>query len=376
MMASRGSSRRVLFVSTEVFGHGGIQRFNQTMLDAFGRLGIHCRVLSLKDSPVSIEKSPTRSNLSVSGYCGNRQRFALGVAGAVLSGRFDFLLIGHINFLNLVIAILALRPFHRARTVLIAHGVEVWSGIGSARRRALSRTDRVLCVSGYTRQRILEQAPALMPERLTVFPNALADIWEDDAPPPPGPTLPSRFILSVARLEQGDRYKGIATTIEAFSMLADSSMQYLVVGHGNDLPFLQLIANRCGVTERVHFLRNVGDAELIALYRQCEAFVLPSGGEGFGIVFLEAMFYGAPVIAASEKGALDVVRDGDTGVLVRFGDTIGIKEAIERVGSDRTLRERLRANGRSQVTGGGPFTFARFMQRCAEVFALSVTVAA
>jgi glycosyltransferase involved in cell wall biosynthesis len=260
--------------------------------------------------------------------------------------------------------------------MLIAHGIEVWSGIDSARRRALSHIDRVLCVSRYTRQRILDQAPALIADRLLIFPNALADTWGRTTPVPFSRSLPARFILSVTRVERGDRYKGIATVIEALSMLADDSIQYFVVGHGDDLPFLQLVAERCGVKDRVHFLRGISDSELIALYRKCESFVLPSGKEGFGIVFLEAMFFGAPVIAAREKGALDVVRDGETGLSVRFGDTIAIKEAIERLGSDADLRERLRADGHALVVDGGPFTFVRFTDRCAEAFGLRGAIAA
>jgi glycosyltransferase involved in cell wall biosynthesis len=115
-------------------------------------------------------------------------------------------------------------------------------------------------------------------------------------------------------------------------------------------------------------MSGVGDSELIALYQQCQAFILPSGKEGFGIVFLEAMFFGAPVIAAREKGAVDVVRDGDTGLSVRFGDTIAIKEAIERIVSDTRLREHVCANGRALVTEGGPFTFEGFTRRCAQTF--------
>jgi len=153
-------------------------------------------------------------------------------------------------------------------------------------------------------------------------------------------------------------------------------MQYLIVGQGNDLSFLQLVAERCGVKDRVHFMRGVADSELIALYQKCQAFVLPSGKEGFGIVFLEAMFFCAPVIAAREKGALDVVRDGETGLSVRFGDTIAIKEAIERIASDVQLREHLRASARSLVIEGGPFTFTGFTRRCAEVFEIGETIAA
>ncbi|MGH8210261.1 MAG: glycosyltransferase family 4 protein [Steroidobacteraceae bacterium] len=376
MIGSRDTAPRVLFVCTEVFSNGGIQRFNQTLLDACNRLGISCRVLSLKDSPASIAKHPTRSHESIMGFSGDWRRFALAVTGAVLRDRYDRVLIGHINLLTLVNAALALRPFRRAPRMLIAHGIEVWSGINAARRYAMSRADRILCVSHYTRQRILEQAPALLAQRLIIFPNALATTWDHIIPVPSAHPVPTRFILSVTRLERGDRYKGITTVIEAFSMLADDSMQYLVIGDGDDLPFLRLVAERCGVKDRVHFMRSVSDSELIALYQTCEAFVLPSGKEGFGIVFLEAMFFGAPVIAARENGAVDVVRDGETGISVRFGDTIAIKEAIERIGTDNALRERLRANGRSMVTAGGPFTFARFTQRCAEVFELGETITA
>ena len=374
-MASRGAAQRVLFLLTEVFANGGIQRFNQTLLDACSRLNVDCRVLSLNDSPSSMATDSARQRFSIMGFSGNRRKFALAAAGALLRGHYDRVLIGHINLLTLATAVLRLRLFQRPPTMLIAHGIEVWSGIGSVRRYALSRTDRILCVSHYTRQRILEQAPSLA-ERSIIFPNALSDTWRRVTPFPFPSALPARFILSVTRLERGDRYKGIATVIEAFSMLADDSMRYFVIGHGNDLPFLQLVAERCGVGNRVHFMPGVSDSELISLYQKCEAFVLPSGKEGFGIVFLEAMFFGAPVIAACEKGATDVVRDGDTGIAVRFGDALAVKQAIERIGADITLRERMRTNGRSMVVDGGPFTFARFTQRCAEVLELGETIGA
>jgi glycosyltransferase involved in cell wall biosynthesis len=128
---------------------------------------------------------------------------------------------------------------------------------------------------------------------------------------------------------------------------------------------------RCGVQHRVHFIGDAADADLAALYRRCTAFVLPSGKEGFGIVFLEAMYFGAPVIAAAAKGALDVVRDGETGLLVRFGDCVAVKDAIERLEADQGLRERLCAASRATVVDDGPFTFSRFAARCADILELS-----
>jgi glycosyltransferase involved in cell wall biosynthesis len=367
---SRGRGTQGLFLLTEVFANGGIQRFNKTLLAAAGECGVATRVLTLND-PAADSVPESYPNATVRGFAGDRKRFALAVTRSLWLADYDYVLVGHINLLALVVGALFLRPFSAGTVVLVAHGIEVWSGIGRLRRFSLSRARRILCVSRYTRQRILDQAPGLDPKRLTVFPNALSETWRGTIGREITRPLPDRFILSVTRLAKGDRYKGIVTVIEALSMLEDDSMHYCVIGHGNDLPFLRCVAERCGVAHRVHFLSGVGDAELITLYERCVAFVLPSGKEGFGIVFLEAMYFGAPVIAAAAKGALDVVQDGETGLLVRFGDTVALKGAIERLQADPALRDRIVERGRATVTERGPFTFSRFAKRYAEVLRLS-----
>lgn len=358
----------MLLLATEIFAAGGIQRFNQTVLAAYGQGNITCDVLALNDTPSSIADGASHPNVAVSGFCGDRRRFALAVVRALWRHRYDWLLVGHINLLCLTVICLGLNPFKRRTPILLfAHGIEVWSGIGWRRRYAMSRASKILCVSRYTRQRILEQVPSLRPARLSIFPNALSETWRTVARAAAPRELPGRFILSVTRIQRGDRYKGIVTVIEALSMLADDGIHYCVVGQGDDLPFLRQVAARCGVAHRVHFMSDAKDAELIALYERCDAFVLPSGKEGFGIVYLEAMYFGAPVIAANMKGAVDVVRDGETGLLVRFGDCVAVKDAIERLATSPTLRELLRASGRATVAEGGPFTFSRFAERCSEV---------
>jgi glycosyltransferase involved in cell wall biosynthesis len=368
--APRGGGTRVLFLLTELFANGGIQRFNKTLLAAARECAGASRVLTLND-PATDRVPDFYPNATVRGFAGDRKRFALAATRSLWLADYDYILVGHINFLALVAGALLLRPFSTSRVVLVAHGIEVWSGIGRLRRFSLSRAQRILCVSRYTRQRILDQAPGLHPERLTVFPNALSEIWRNPIGREMARPLPDRFILSVTRLAKGDRYKGIVTVIEALSMLEDDSMHYCVIGHGDDLPFLRCVAERSGVAHRVHFLNGVGDAELTTLYERCVAFVLPSGKEGFGIVFLEAMYFGAPVIAAAAKGALDVVQDGETGLLVRFGDTVALKGAIERLQRDPGLRDRVVRRGRATVTEGGPFTFSRFAKRYAEILGMS-----
>jgi phosphatidylinositol alpha-1,6-mannosyltransferase len=367
MMRPAGESPRILLLFTEVFANGGIQRFNQTLLAALALLNVQCDVLSMQDTEESIARWTPHPKIQVTGFVGNRGKFAAATVRAVWRRRYDWVLIGHINLLSMTVAALASKPASRARTLLIAHGIEVWYRINFSRQHALARLSNILCVSRYTRSRILEQVPSLRSERLSLFPNALGESWARVQQAPLSQKLPQRFILSVTRLQKGDRYKGVVTVIEALSMLQDTSLQYIVVGHGDDLSFLQRVARRFGVEHRVNFLSGLGDRELVNLYGQCEAFVLPSGKEGFGIVFLEAMFFGAPVIAAAEKGALDVVKDGETGLLVPFGDSMALQRAIERLGSDEPLRAKLRQGGRATVVTDGAFTFLRFVERTAHI---------
>lgn len=362
------SAKRVLLLMTEVFGSGGIQRFNRTLLAACSRLGLECEVLSINDTDETVRAGTPPPGIRVRGFGRDKLRFAASVTRALSTSRFECVLVGHINFLALTVSVLLFRPFGRPRAMLIAHGTEVWSGIGRRRRLALRAMKHILCVSDFTKRSMLRQAPELTESRFRVFPNALGDSWVTQQQSLADVTvrneLPARFLLSVARLSRHDRTKGIVTVIETLGLLEDRGLHYVIAGAGDDIGFLRTTAQQFGVTERVHFLGSVSDAELAALYRRAQAFVLPSSQEGFGIVYLEAMFFGAPVIAAREKGVIDVVRDGQTGLLVRYNDARELGAAIERMLADGTLRERLRAQARATVTGDGEFTFASFVRRC------------
>jgi glycosyltransferase involved in cell wall biosynthesis len=366
---SRPASR-ILFLATETYRTGGIQRFNRTFLSACEELGLACDVLSLRDTPETISAQPQHPDTRIRGFSGQRIAFASAIMRTLVRTRFDSIVVGHINFLDMVAAMTKATPRRVGQLLLIAHGIEVWSGIHNVRRLAFRSLTQVLCVSRYTKQRLEEQVPRVPSSKFVVFPNALSKEWVDNASslrPKSLVTTDQNYILSVTRLDEGDRYKGIVTALEAFSMLRDRTLRYVVVGKGNDMAFLRLVAERCGVADRVDFLGSLPDADLVRLYRECRAFVLPSGKEGFGIVFLEAMFFNAPVIAAHEKGARDVVIDGETGLTVQYGDVVGLRDALECLLADSVLADTLRANGRASVTGTGPFTFDNFTARCAQV---------
>lgn len=364
---------RALVLLPETFADGGIQRFNRTFLSACDHLNVECDVLSLGDSEDSRTRWTAPSSATIQVFSANRVRFALAASKALLLGRYRFVIVGHVNLLQLVAVNIAVRALPQTRVLLIAHGIEVWTGMGARqRKRAIAAIDLTLSVSRYTRDMIRKQIPELTPDRFTIFPNALSETWTGRYAAPEAAevsaSLPERFLLSVTRLDRGDRYKGIVSVIEALAMLADTSVHYVIAGWGEDREFLQEVVDRCGLSDRVHFVGAVSDAALVGLYRNCRAFVLPSGKEGFGIVFLEAMYFGAPVIAAREKGAVDVVSDEETGLLVPYGDTVALKNACERILGDAALRDRLRRAGRACVVEEGPFTFQAYVARLARVF--------
>jgi glycosyltransferase involved in cell wall biosynthesis len=363
--------KRVLLIMGEVFANGGIQRFNRTLLGACGLLDVDCDLLALNDSEAGRESWPAHPSINVRVFDHDRIRFALATIAAARFGRYDIIIVGHINLLTLVVASLRPRLWSPVRILMIAHGIEVWSCIRGRRRRAIAAVDTVLCVSAYTAEMIRQQAPGLPDTRCAIFPNALSETWVEQFAGAGGngerAGMPKRFLLSVTRLDKHDRYKGIVTALEAFAMLDDLSLHYVIAGRGDDQAFLERVVLRLQVSDRVRFLGGVSDVELAQLYRSCTAFVLPSGKEGFGIVFLEAMYFGAPVIAAAAKGALDVVQHEHTGLLVQYGDSVALKDAMERLLADKGLRDRIRIAGRQTVTEDGCFTFHAYVQRLAQM---------
>jgi glycosyltransferase involved in cell wall biosynthesis len=140
--------------------------------------------------------------------------------------------------------------------------------------------------------------------------------------------------------------KGIRQVIEAFSGLArrHSHLQLGVLGAG--IPTAHVLA---GFPEELHSritvhspLSHAGCAELLLDY---DIFLLPSFFEGNPLVLVEAMCTGIPVIAASNSGMRDVVRDGQNGLLVTSGNTGEIVSAVERLMADASLRQRLGRQG-------------------------------
>jgi glycosyltransferase involved in cell wall biosynthesis len=144
-------------------------------------------------------------------------------------------------------------------------------------------------------------------------------------------------------------HKGVEHFVEAARYL--NGTQFLVAGEGSSLPAMRRLALDFGVADRVRFLGRVSQANLPRLYAACDVFVLPSVSrlEAFGIVALEAMSTGKPVVVADIPGVREVIEDGSEGLLAEPVNPQDLAEKVQRLIADPQLRAEMGRRGREKV---------------------------
>jgi glycosyltransferase involved in cell wall biosynthesis len=188
------------------------------------------------------------------------------------------------------------------------------------------------------------------------------------------PRLPEgKIILTVARLAASERYKGIDDVIRAMPSLVREfpDLHYVVVGEGDDRPRLERLAAELAVSDRLLFLGACSDAVVAFCYQACDAYVMPSRSEGFGLVYLEAMACGKPVVAAREAAAPEVVVDGETGLLVDYGDVPGLAISIIKLLGNPDLGRRMGEAGRQRFHSH--YTFRHFRDRLGDLLMTQIS---
>jgi phosphatidylinositol alpha-mannosyltransferase len=204
-------------------------------------------------------------------------------------------------------------------------------------RPVWNRIDHRLAVSAAARDSVQARLGGLPIE---ILPNG-TDVRRF-ATAMPARLRPGRHLLFVGRLE---RRKGFPVIVRAFGQLArrHRDLHLLVVGAGDDDALDELPE---ALRPRVEMLGRVADARLPGLYQASDVFVSPAlGGESFGIVLVEAMAAGLPIVASDIDGYRDVVRNGREALLVPPGDDAALAEAIERILGDVALARSLGMRG-------------------------------
>ncbi|MBE9220268.1 MULTISPECIES: glycosyltransferase family 4 protein [Aphanizomenonaceae] len=258
--------------------------------------------------------------------------FAFQVFLAALQERPDLIICGHINFSPLALQIFKLLkiPYW-----VIVHGIDAWDIKEASKISALKAAEKILSVSEYTSNHILiDQENSLKNIHIlsNTFnasqfiiqskPQYLLDRYQLDKNQP--------IILTVARLAGGDRYKGYDQIIQSLPIIRQQipNIHYLLVGKGDDRDRVEAIIDSTNVRDCVTLTGFVSDEELGDHYNLCDVFAMPSKGEGFGIVYLEALACGKPTIGGNQDGAIDALCHGKLGALVDPDDIQELAETI------------------------------------------------
>jgi glycosyltransferase involved in cell wall biosynthesis len=223
----------------------------------------------------------------------------------------------------------------------------------SARRAAL-----VLTLSRYARGRITE-VYGLEPERVAVVPPAL-DIarWRAALEAHADRRRSAPTVLCVARMYPR---KNIASLVRATAVLRSRvpDVQVRIVGDGPERRRLERLVRRLNLRAQVRLEGQLGFGQLARAYAGCDIFCLPSLQEGFGLVFLEAMAAGKPVVCCSGTAVEELVEDGANGVLVPQRDDARLADALARLLEDEKARTRMGTANRAMVERFAPSSVAQ-----------------
>lgn len=347
-----------LVLAPSFAGCDGISRVAALLRRAFNESrprsgGIECWQYVARRSALAATTQASATEVRVS-----RQPFRLALQGTLrpfVRSPPALALCLHLHLAPVLLPCVYLRG---TRLVVFLHGVEAWQPLTGVRRLGVAGAWALIANSEFTARGFLSANGAwarALP--LKVCPLGLGDHVDAGDHSPEGD-----YALIVGRLAAGERYKGHDELLDAWPQILARcpGARLLVVGDGDDRPRLEAKAIELGLGRAVRFLGKVSEEALVELYRRARYFVMPSRGEGFGLVYLEAMRAAKACIAGMDGGA-EVVRHGETGLVVDPEDRSALVAAVCALESDPHLRLVLGRAGRTRFVTH--FTEEKFKER-------------
>lgn len=371
-------SQRVLLCLTSLEpSGGGIAAVNRNVVralparDAFGReLEVRALVYHGGAPRLGPGYRPGRGRFEAEGCGSRRARLVSRFLYLCLAWRPGLVFVDH---LHLAVVPYLFRPLLPHGYVLFCHGTEFDGQLSRLRQAAYRGAALRLSNSRFTAARLECLFPGAAVEPCELGLDELALPFEADDPLPPLPDahgdlrlMGDRAALIVGRVLASERYKGHDQLIDALPQVLRRvpAAQLVVAGDGDDLERLKARAREAGVGRAVLFAGFAAPDLLAGLFARCRVFTMPSRGEGFGLVYLEAMRFGKPCLASCADAGGEVVADGETGLLVDPLDLGQIAEAVVRLLSDDALTARLGRAARQRLDAR--YRFHHFQGRLRE----------
>jgi phosphatidylinositol alpha-1,6-mannosyltransferase len=301
-------------------GTGGIQESARIAWEGFRKRGTaqHEPAAVLSYGPAPDASSACQGDKIVA------TRTRGGILLRSLAHRWDAesLVIWHLGLSKLL-------PFlrgQRGQVLVFLHGVEAWRPLSRRLQRLLGRADSFLANSEFTWRRFVEFNPALANRPCQVVPLGSGEAEPTELLPEEPPSM-----LAISRLCRSEDYKGhrelIAVWPQVLARLPDARLW--IAGDGDLRPDLERAAAPLG--DRVQFWGRVSQEQKQALLRRCRCLAMPSRGEGFGLVYLEAMRLGRPCLVSTCDAGREVVHPPEAGLAVDPRDSVAVADAAVRL---------------------------------------------
>lgn len=333
---------KVLFLTLRIFTTGGIEKVCRVAGKALYELGLQqgelIRIFSMYGTKNKADGNKYFPQLIYKGFGHKRIRFVLG---SIREGRRSkIVLLSHINLLLVGFLVKLARP--SVKLVLLAHGIEVWRPLPSWKKKMLRRCDLILPVSHFTKDKMIA-VHGLPEEKFAVLNNCLDPFFEQPLEKGKSASLMEHYgfseeniiLLTVSRMVDTERYKGYDKVLQVLPELVKTypQIRYLLVGRYDavEKQRLEELISVLSLQKVVVFAGLIPDEMLAAHFKLGDIFVMPSEKEGFGIVFIEAMFYGKPVIAGNVDGSVDALQNGKLGLLIDPDNKTELIGAIKKV---------------------------------------------
>jgi glycosyltransferase involved in cell wall biosynthesis len=327
------SAKKVMVLTPSMKRLGGIQSYTKSLIGGLttilGAAGV--RVVAVPDEP---ETRPDRT-AALSPVV--KLRFLVRAFLTALHWRPDLIICTH---LGTAPAARLIQKFSGVRYWLVLHGIEVWSDLPAAKQQALRGAQRYLVLTRFTLEAASKRHNLVNPA-YSLLPPPFANVSHSPAAGAPSTQTDSGrpIVLTVGRLAVSERYKGHDMMLQAWPAVLQrvSDAVYWIVGDGDDRARLEARAQELGVADSVRFAGVLSGSDLNACYDACSVFAMPARteldqavprGEGFGIVFLEAMSHGKPVVAPSDGAPAEFIRSAEHGLLVNPENSAEIAEAL------------------------------------------------
>lgn len=334
-LASRRGLNIVTLLSDAFGGYGGISKFNRDLLNALDETPVVTRTIALprliSQVVETIPETVLFDRLAARGKFYFVRRCFKFLFSFHIS--LDIIICAHIHLLPLAWLLARLR---RSRLVLIIHGLDAWAPTGQFLVDFLAkRVDNVIAVSQFSANRFAAWAK-IPNNRVFILPNCV-DLTRFQ-PGERDSNLVTRYglegrrvLVTVGRLAAKERFKGFDEILMVLPRLLKRfpDIVYMIVGGGEDRSRLEETVRSLGLDRFVIFTGQIPEDEKTAHYNLADLYVMPSSGEGFGIVYLEAAACGIPIIGSKVDGSREALLDGELGALVDPRNLDEVYQAIE-----------------------------------------------